>query len=109
MVTLLAGAFLGWLGWAALGAATPQTRSNVLGFRVLDDHRLEVRFEVTASRDSAVTCSIQALGRSTDVVGISAVTIGAGRSDRRLARTVVRTRERAVTATLAGCRLVPPD
>src|SRR4051794_5886717 len=43
-VALVAASFLGWLGWAAWRAANPDTRSEVISFQVLDDHRVQVRF-----------------------------------------------------------------
>jgi uncharacterized protein DUF4307 len=102
-------AFLGWVVWAAWDAANPETRSDLLGFRVLDDHRVEVRFEVIASSGSPVTCSVQALDSAQTAVGVTDVTVPAGSSDRREGRAVVRTRDKAVSATVTGCRLDRDD
>lgn len=108
-LAVVGAALLGWLIWAALAAANPDTRSAVLGFRVLDDRRVQVRFEVVADKAAAVTCSVRAQDSSGEIVGLTGVDIGPGPEDRREAETVLSTRGRAVTATVAGCRLQTDD
>jgi hypothetical protein len=105
VVGLVAVAFLGWLGWAALHAATPASRSEVLAFTVVNPHQVRVRFEVTAAHGSPVTCSLQAIDASHTTVGISSVVVPAAAQDRREAETVITTRDKAVTAIVAGCRV----
>jgi hypothetical protein len=112
LVAALAGtavALLGWLLWVALSAATPDIRSSVISFRALDDRRVQVRFEVVADRSEAVTCSVQASGANGDVVGLTTVEVGPGPTARRETQAVLETRDRAATATVAGCRLGADD
>jgi Domain of unknown function (DUF4307) len=99
----------GWLLWAALAASTPDTRSSLVSFRVLDDRRVEVRFVVTADRARAVTCTLQALDAGGEVVGVTQVAVAPGRHDRREVRSVVGTRSLAANAAIAGCRLRADD
>ena len=109
VLVVVGAALLGWLVWAALAAATPDTRSSLVSFRVLDDRRVEVRFEVIAEHESPVTCTVQAQDATGEAVGVTAVSVPAGRADRREATAVLATRSRAVNATIAGCRLGSDD
>ncbi len=102
-------ALFGWLLWAALAAATPDTRSALVSFRALDDRRVEVRFVVTADSARGVTCTLQGLDTSGEVVGVTQVAVPPGRQDRREVEAVVGTRSRAANAAIAGCRLRADD
>jgi len=108
-LVVVGAALFGWLLWAALAAATPDTRSALVSFRALDDRRVEVRFEVTADSARAVTCTLQALDASGEVVGVTQVAVPPGRHDRREVQAVVGTRSRAANAAIAGCRLRADD
>jgi hypothetical protein len=108
-LVVVGAALFGWLLWAALAAATPDTRSALVSFRALDDRRVEVRFEVTADSARAVTCTLQALDASGEVVGVTQVAVPPGRHDRREVEAVVGTRSRAANAAIAGCRLRADD
>ena len=109
VIAVVSVALLTWLVWAALSASTPETRSSLLGFRVQSDREVWVRFEVVAERRSTAFCRVQAQDSSGEVVGVTEVEVAPGRSDRREAETVLSTRGRAVTATVAGCRVDPDD
>jgi hypothetical protein len=108
-VVVVCAALAGWLIWAALAAATPDTRTALVSFRALDDRRVEVRFEVTADRDRGVTCTLQAMDARGEVVGVTQVAVPPGNQDRREAGAVVGTRSRAANAAVAGCRLRADD
>ena len=108
-LVVVATALVGWLVWAALAAATPDTRSSLISFRVLDDRRVQVQFEVIAESSSAVTCTLQARDATGEVVGVTRVAVPSGRQDRRQVEAVVGTRSRAANATIAGCRLGADD
>ena len=111
VVTLVAvgAGLLGWLIWAALAAATPETRTVLLGFRVINDREVAVRFEVIADREATATCRLRAQDSSGETVGVTEVEIAPAPRDRREVETVLATRARAVTATVAGCRLEEQD
>ena len=108
-LVVVGAALFGWLLWAALAAATPDTRSALVSFRALDDRRVEVRFEVTADSARALTCTLQALDADGEVVGVTQVAVPPGRHDRREVEAVVGTRSRAANAAIAGCRLGADD
>lgn len=103
-VALVAAASLAWLLWAALAAATPDVRSRILDFRVLDDHRVEATVEVVADRRSAVACTLRAQDGDHVTTGVTRVVIRPGSSARRVVRSVIETRDRGVVVTVVGCR-----
>jgi hypothetical protein len=107
-LVVLVAAFGGWVLWAALGAATPDVRSDVVGFRVVDADSVRARIEVSADRHRPVTCTLQAQDRNHEPVGVARATLPAGPDSTRRAGVVVRTRSLAVTAVIVGCRVGPP-
>jgi hypothetical protein len=106
-IVVVATAFVAWVVWAALGAATPDVRSDLLAFRVVDDTRVTARIEVTADAGRSVTCTVEAEDRTREPVGVRRVVVSAGSDSTRRASTSVSTRARAVTVVLVGCRLGP--
>jgi hypothetical protein len=108
-IVVVGTALFGWLLWAALAAATPDTRTSLISFRVLDDRRVQVQFAVTATKTAAATCTLEARDTSGEVVGVTQVAVPPGHQDRREVEAVVRTRSRAANAAIAGCRLGADD
>jgi Domain of unknown function (DUF4307) len=106
-IVVLAGAFGAWVMWAALGAATPDVRSELQGFTVLDGSQARVSITATADHRSAITCTVEAQDRNREPVGVTRVRLAAGTEATRAATSVVRTRSRAVTVVIVGCRLEP--
>jgi hypothetical protein len=107
-LVVLVAAFGGWVLWAALGAATPDVRSDVVGFRIVDADSVRAQIEVSADAGRRVTCTVQAQDRNHEPVGVVRTTVASGSAGTRRATVVVRTRSRAVTAVIVGCRLGPP-
>lgn len=103
LVVALAAAFLGWVVWAALGAADPGPGAGVTAFKVVSDDEIEVRVTATTRVDVPFDCSVQALDRTREVVGVAAVALGTGGEGRTQRWVSVRTRDRAVTATVGRC------
>jgi hypothetical protein len=103
LAVALATIFLGWVVWAALGAADPGPGADVTAFRVVSDDEIEVRVTATSRVDGPFDCSLQALDRTREVVGVAAVALGTGREGRTQRWVSVRTRDRAVTATVGRC------
>ena len=99
-LVVLATAFVGWVVWAALGAADRDPGGEVSGFRVVSAERIDVRVRLAAGSDGRLGCTVRALDRTREVVGVAAVELSPKRPERWVP---VRTRERAVTATLGRC------
>ena len=106
-IVVLATVFGSWVVWAALGAATPDVRSQLVAFRLVSDRAVTARIEVTADARRAVTCTVQAEDKTREPVGVRRLTVPAGTDGTRRASTTVSTRARAVTVVLVGCRLEP--
>ena len=106
-LVVLVAAFGGWVLWAALGAATPDVRSDIVGFRVLDAESMRARIEVSADANRPVTCTVQAQDRHHEPVGVARTTLPAGTAATRRASVDVRTRSLAVTVVIVACRLGP--
>ena len=100
VVVLLATAFVAWVVWAALGAADSGPRAEVTGFRIDSAERMQVRVRLTAGADGRASCTVQAVDRTREVVGVARVDLGPRRPERWIP---VRTRDRAVTATVGRC------
>jgi Domain of unknown function (DUF4307) len=100
---VVATAFVGWVVWAALGAAAPGPRGEVTAFRVVSDDQIDVRVRAEGGDTARVGCSIRALDRTREVVGVAGVWLRPGTADRGEKWVSVRTRDRAVTATVTRC------
>jgi hypothetical protein len=103
-VGLLAAAFVGWVVWAALGAAAPKPSGQVTGFRVEGPNALRVSV-VLGGPAGRVSCAVQALDASHEVVGVTNARARVGSSGRARTSVVVRTRVEAVAAQVDGCVL----
>jgi len=100
-VVVLATAFVSWVVWAALAATDRDPGGEVSGYRVVSAERIDVRVRLAAGSHGRLGCTVQALDRTREVVGVAAVRLGPDRPERWVP---VRTRDRAVTATLGRCR-----
>jgi hypothetical protein len=101
-VVVLATAFVGWVVWAALGAAAPEATGQVTGFRVTGPHAVQVRVALSGDQ-GRLSCTVQALDRTREVVGVTTASARVGSSGQAQTTVVVRTRARAVTAVVDGC------
>ena len=82
-LVVLAAAFVGWVVWAALGAADPPSPhgGEVSGFRVVSDERIDVRVRLRGSdRRSAAPC--RRWTGPEGVVGVAGVELGRPRPER---------------------------
>jgi hypothetical protein len=106
-LVVLVGGFGAWVLWAGLGAATPDVRNDLLGFRIVNADSVRARIEVSADARRPVTCTLQAEDRNHEPVGLARTTLPAGTDATRRAEVVVRTRSLAVTVVIVGCRRGP--
>ena len=87
--------------WFAYDRATGgRTRFVVLGYEVVDDHAVEVRFEVTKAKDATVVCEVRARDRDGVEVGNEDVTVGPGQA---VVTHRLTTARRAATGEVTGC------
>lgn len=97
---IVTAAFLGWLAWTAWSHSTPDVRSELVGYDVVDEHTATATIEVRLADDDVVaTCTLRAFAEDHNVVGELAFTPdGDGRSEQ-----TVRTERRATSVDLVGC------
>jgi len=103
---VLSVAFLAWVLWAALGAASPGVRGEVTAFTVVSDEAIEVTVAVSGGVAGQVGCSVQALSRTREVVGVGDIVLDPSREERDEGRITLRTRDRAVSAVIGRCDAV---
>ncbi len=106
--------FLAVIGVITWRMATPGAQANLVGFTVVDDHRVDVTFEVRRDTGVATICVVRAQGSSHADVGYATVTVTPGRADVR-ATYPLATSALATTAEVLGCapgdgpRVDPPQ
>ena len=78
---------------------------QLLGYRVVDDRSVVVRFEVRTDPGTTATCLLRALGRDMSEVGSAEVRVGPLDESRVVRSETLETSRRAVAAELVTCRL----
>lgn len=94
---------LAWLGWAGLGQPTSQFETRDLGYELVSDREVTVRFELSAPPGMEISCAIQALNASYGIVGWAVVDIPPADVRTRVFNQPLRTSEQAVTGLLYEC------
>jgi hypothetical protein len=114
VITLLAVGFLALLGFITWRLATPPVQVKLLTFRVVDDSRADVTFEVRRDTLTDTVCVIRAQDTRHTDVGYATVRITRGR-DYVQPTYPLATRARATTVEVLGCepneapRVDPPQ
>lgn len=103
LVALVAAVGLVWLAWSASYFANPVANVTLIGYQVVDDGHVTVRYSV--NRDPAVSlqCTLQAQDAQHDPVGQVTVTVPAGQPSTLTRVDTIRTTARAVTGFVVGC------
>jgi hypothetical protein len=91
--------------WAAWVAFQPRPVHGVLwGYRVLDDHRVQVTLDLHRAEPFAVECTVFAQALDHSVVGERTIVVPSGTTEDLRVKTVITTERRAVNGVLRGCR-----
>ena len=94
------------VAWAAWAAFQPQPVHGVLwGYKVLDDHRVQVTLDVHRAEPLAVECTVFAQALDHSVVGERTIVVPRGTTEDTRVKTVITTERRAVNGVLRGCHL----
>lgn len=96
---------LAWLGWAGLGQPGTQFETRDLGYELISDEEVSVRFEVSTTPGNTLSCAVQALNAQYGIVGWKIVDIPAAEVRTRVFNQPLRTSEPAVTGLLYECWL----
>jgi hypothetical protein len=96
---------LAWLGWAGLGQPGSQFDTRDLGYELVSDSEVNVRFEVSTAPGTTLSCAVQALNAQYGIVGWAIVDIPPAQVRTRVFNQPLRTSETAVTGLLYECWL----
>ncbi|MBO9626308.1 MAG: DUF4307 domain-containing protein [Microbacterium sp.] len=96
---LVVGAF----GWMTVVSQMSQVDSDDLGFDLVDEHSVNVRFQVTGVQGKDVVCIVEALDEEFGVVGWKLVDVPAGQSHSQAVATTVPTVSEATTGLVNAC------
>jgi hypothetical protein len=94
-----------WVVWVGLLGPSASLGSRDLGYQLIGDDAVEVRYEVTADAGTEVSCALQALNDTFAIVGWKVVPIPASDEGTRQFRETLRTSEPAVTGLIYRCWL----
>ena len=94
---------LAWLGWAGLGQPTAQFETRDLGYEMVSEQEIIVKFELSAPPGMRINCAVQALNASYGIVGWALVDIPPAEARTRVFNQPLRTSEPAVTGLLYEC------
>lgn len=103
LAILAIGAAIGWAAWAGY---RPQPVNGLLyGYRVVDDHRVDVTLIVRRRHSAAAVCTVYAQADDHTTVGERTVTVPAGGPEQRRVKSSITTERRAVNGVLRRCAL----
>lgn len=94
---------IAWLAWAGLAQPTAQFETRDLGYELVSDREVVVKFELSAPPGTELACAVQALNASYGIVGWQVLEIPASDERTRVFNQPVRTSEQAVTGLLYEC------
>jgi hypothetical protein len=96
---VLVGAF----GWMTVTSQMNTVDSDDLGFELVDEHSVDVRFQVTGASGRDVVCVVEALDEEFGVVGWKVVEIPASDSHSQALSATVPTVSEATTGLVNSC------
>ncbi|QNA92189.1 MULTISPECIES: DUF4307 domain-containing protein [unclassified Microbacterium] len=96
---LLVGAF----GWMTVAQSMSSVDADDLGFTLVDEHSVDVSFQVTGVQGKAVVCALEALDEEFGVVGWKIVEIEAGDSHSQARSVTIPTVSEATTGLVNAC------
>ncbi|MFJ4224517.1 DUF4307 domain-containing protein [Microbacterium sp. NPDC089695] len=99
VAALLVGAF----GWMTVSSQMNTVDSDDLGFELVDEHSVDVRFQITGASGRDVVCVVEALDEEFGVVGWKVVEIPASDSHSQALSTTVPTVSEATTGLVNSC------
>ena len=94
---------IAWLAWAGLAQPTAQFETRDLGYELVSEREVVVKFELSAPPGTELACAVQALNASYGIVGWQVLEIPASDERTRVFNQPVRTSEQAVTGLLYEC------
>lgn len=99
VVVLAVGAF----GWMTLAQAMNSVDADDLGFDVVDEHEVSVRFQITGAQGKDVACAVEALDEEFGIVGWKIVEIPASETHQQQLDATIPTVSEATTGLVNTC------
>lgn len=97
--------FTAWVVWGGLSGTNAELETRELGYANVTDTSIDVRWEVSTTPGTEVSCAIQALNESFGIVGWRIVELPASTERTRVLTETLRTAERPVTGLPYRCWL----
>ncbi|MFF5625930.1 MULTISPECIES: DUF4307 domain-containing protein [unclassified Microbacterium] len=94
---------IGAFGWMTAVREMQSVDADDLGFDLVDQHSVNVRFQLTGVQGKAVTCIVEALDEEFGVVGWKVVEIPAGDDHSQALSATVPTVSKATTGLVNTC------
>ncbi len=91
------------LGWSIVAQQMNAVDSDDLGFDLVDEHSVDVRFQITGVQGKDVACVVEALDEEFGVVGWKVVEIPAGDAHSQALSVTVPTVAAATTGLVKSC------
>jgi hypothetical protein len=99
----IAAVLVGGYGWMTVAQSMNSVDADDLGYRVVNPHTVEVRFQVTGTQGKDLACAIEALDEEFGVVGWKVVEIPAGDAHMREFTEQIPTVAEATTGLVNSC------
>lgn len=94
---------VGAFGWMTVASQMNAVDSDDLGFDLVDEHSVNVRFQVTGVQGKDVVCIVEALDEEFGVVGWKLVDVPAGESHAQAVAATIPTVSAATTGLVNAC------
>jgi hypothetical protein len=92
-----------WLWWGGVLETPAQLNTRELGYVLVSDREVDVKFEVTAAPGTTISCAVQALNSAFGIVGWKIIEIPPATTWTRTFQETLMTSEPAVTGLLYEC------
>ncbi|WP_060916001.1 DUF4307 domain-containing protein [Microbacterium oleivorans] len=103
LVGVIAVAATGLLGWSTVANAINTVDADTTGFTLVDEHAVEVRFQVSIRPDTRVACSLEAQDPEHGIVGFRVVELTASDDHTRSVTERIPTIAEATTGFVRSC------
>jgi hypothetical protein len=103
IVIAIAVVVLGAFSWMTVAGQMNSVDADDLGFDLVDEHVVEVRFQITGVQGKDVVCIVEALDEEFGIVGWKVVEIPAGDSHSQALSATIPTVAEATTGLVNNC------
>ena len=100
---VIAALVVGAFSWMTVSQSMSSVDADDLGFDLVDEHSVNVRFQVTGVQGKDVVCIVEALDEEFGVVGWKLVDVAAGESHSQAVSATVPTVAAATTGLVNTC------